>query len=141
MTDIDFKNVQTMIGADAEIGGDIQLKGGIIVYGTVSGSIETQGPVRIAQSGKVLGNIRASNIRIGGFVSGNVTVQEKAVLGEFSKLQGDLLYRQLLIEEGAQFEGRCQMVADDTGPFRKDDLRDESGSRKPTPEELDPPLY
>ena len=100
-----------MIGTDAEIGGDINLQGGLIVYGTVNGSITTQGPVRIAQSGKVFGNITASDIRIGGFVTGNVTVQEKAILGEFSRLQGDLVYKQLLIEEGAQFEGRCHLVS------------------------------
>lgn len=138
MTKIDFKNVQTMIGTDAEINGDIVLQGGIIVYGTVNGSISTRGPVRIAQSGKVIGGITASDIRIGGFVSGNVTVQDKAILGESSKLQGDLVYRQLLIEEGAQFEGRCHLLAENE-PVLQDTDREYSKDKQEAAER-DPEL-
>lgn len=138
MTKIDFKNVQTMIGTDAEIGGDITLDGGVIVYGTVNGSISTKGPVRIAQSGKVIGNISASDVRIGGFVSGNVTVQDKAILGEFSRLQGDLVYRQLLIEEGAQFEGRCHLLSEnDPEPLEPE----ETPASQKSVEEKDPELF
>jgi len=114
-----------MIGADAEIGGDITLQGGVIVYGTVNGSIFTEGPVRITHTGKVIGNINASDIRIGGFVSGNVTVEEKAILGEFSRLKGDLVYRQLLIEEGAQFEGRCHLVEEKSTEKQVEQINDE----------------
>ena len=39
MAKIDFKNVQTMIGAEAVVNGPIKLRGGIIVYGKVYGDI------------------------------------------------------------------------------------------------------
>jgi Integral membrane protein CcmA involved in cell shape determination len=44
MAKIDFKNVQTMIGNGAVVNGPISLKGGIIIYGTVYGDIQTDGP-------------------------------------------------------------------------------------------------
>ena len=57
MTKINFQNVHTMVGADAVVDGPIILKQGIIVYGTVKGTVRTNGPVRIAENGTVKGDI------------------------------------------------------------------------------------
>ena len=112
MAKIDFKNVQTMIGAEAVVNGPIKLRGGIIVYGKVYGDIHTEGPVRITISGEVIGDIQASDARIGGRIQGNVTVSNRIVLGRKSELKGDLIYHSLVIEDGAQFEGSCTVIGD-----------------------------
>ena len=110
MAKIDFKNVQTMIGAEAVVNGPIKLCGGIIVYGKVYGDIHTDGPVRITISGEVIGDVQASDAHIGGRIKGNVTVSNRIVLGRKSELKGDLIYRNLIIEDGAQFEGSCSVI-------------------------------
>ena len=46
----------------------------------------------------------------GGTVDGNVRVESRAVLGAESQLKGDLIYRTLVIEEGAQFQGHCVLA-------------------------------
>ena len=112
MAKIDFKNVQTMIGAEAVVNGPIKLRGGIIVYGKVYGDIHTEGPVRITLSGEVIGDIQASDAHIGGRIQGNVTVSNRIVLGRQSELKGDLIYHSLVIEDGAQFEGSCTVIGD-----------------------------
>ena len=110
MGKIDFHNVHTMIGADAIIKGDIELKGGLIVYGTIEGNVTTDGPVRVAKTAAIIGDVHASDIQIGGRVEGNVIVNNRAVLGNQSNLIGDLTYRRLLIEEGAEFHGKCDLT-------------------------------
>ena len=110
MAKIDFKNVQTMIGVEAVVNGPIKLRGGIIVYGKVYGDIHTDGPVRITISGEVIGDVQASDAHIGGRIKGNVTVYNRIVLGRKSELKGDLIYRNLIIEDGAQFEGSCSVI-------------------------------
>ena len=110
MAKIDFKNIQTMIGAEAVVNGPIKLHGGIIVYGKVYGDIHTDGPVRITISGQVIGDVQASDAHIGGSIQGNVTVSNRIVLGRKSELKGDLIYRSLVIEDGAQFEGSCSVI-------------------------------
>ena len=110
MTKINFQNVHTMIGADASIEGPIVLNEGIIIYGTVIGDIESKGPVRVAQGAIVEGNITGSDIRLGGFVKGNIQSNGQVVLGKKCKLKGDIVYRKLLIEDGAKFEGKCDLV-------------------------------
>ena len=112
MAKIDFKNVQTMIGAEAVVNGPIKLRGGIIVYGKVYGDIHTDGPVRITLSGEIIGDVQASDAHIGGRIQGNVTVSNRIVLGRKSELKGDLIYHSLVIEDGAQFEGSCTVIGD-----------------------------
>ena len=110
MAKIDFKNVQTMIGAGAIVNGPITLKGGIIIYGKVYGDIQTDGPLRITISGQVFGNVQAIDAHIGGSIKGDITVTNKIVLGSKSEISGDLIYRSLIIEDGAQFEGSCSVI-------------------------------
>ena len=110
MAKIDFKNVQTMIGNGAVVNGPISLKGGIIIYGTVYGDIQTDGPLRITISGKVFGNVQASDAHIGGSLKGDISVANKIVLGRKSEIIGDLLYSSLIIEDCAQFQGSCSVI-------------------------------
>jgi len=116
-----FKNIHTMVGPDAEIRGDIKLDEGLIVYGKVFGSIITKGDIRIGKTGKVYGDIQASNIHIGGEIFGNVTVKNRAELGKNSVLDGDLIYKRLHIEQGAKFEGQCTILNEQDSPIENVD--------------------
>ena len=108
MSKINFQNVHTMIGADARIDGPVRLLEGIIIYGQIHGDVITDGPVRVAQNALVQGNISGSHIRVGGTVEGQVILGKKCIL------KGDIIYRKLLIEDGAQFEGKCDIVDRDS---------------------------
>jgi len=111
MAKINFQNVHTMIGADATMHGSVELQEGIIIYGKVLGDVTTQGPVRIAKGASVVGNISGSDIQVGGQVTGNVTAVGLVVLGEKSIMKGDIIYKKLLIEDAAQFEGKCNLAS------------------------------
>ena len=106
----EYKDVHTMIGADAVIQGSVTCEGGIAVYGKVYGDVTSEGPVRVARGGEIHGDIQANESQIGGIVDGNVRVENRAILGAESQLKGDLIYRTLVIEEGAQFQGHCVLV-------------------------------
>ncbi len=105
-----FKNVHTMIGPDAKISGPINLNQGIIIYGEVYGDVSTRGSIRIAKDGIVKGNVKCSNIILGGTIKGHVESQGSVILKKTSQLRGDISYRKLHIEDGAKFEGQCDLV-------------------------------
>ena len=109
-----FKNVHTMIGPDAKIEGPIKLEQGIIIYGYVYGDVFTRGSIRIAKDGLVEGNVSGSNIILGGTIIGHVKSEGSVTLKKTSKLKGDISYRKLHIEDGAQFQGQCELVLDQT---------------------------
>tara|TARA_B100000579_G_C22426612_1_gene663282 strand:- start:309 stop:671 length:363 start_codon:yes stop_codon:yes gene_type:complete len=104
------KNVHTMIGPDATINGPIRLKQGLIVYGKIYGDVITRGPVRVAKNGLVQGNVEGSSVIIGGTVIGNIKSERQVTLRKNCVLKGDISYRKLHIEDGAQFEGQCDLV-------------------------------
>ena len=112
----EYKDVHTMIGADAVIQGNVTCQGGVAVYGKVFGDVTSEGPVRIARGGEVHGNVQANDSQIGGTVDGNVRVENRAVLGSECNLKGDLVYRSLVIEEGAQFQGSCVLIENEPTP-------------------------
>jgi len=60
----------------------------------------------------VVGNIVASDIQIGGIIKGNITVNDRIVLGSQSTVKGDMVYRRLYIQEGAKFSGKCDITDD-----------------------------
>ena len=101
-----------MIGPDANVNGPINLKQGIIIYGKVYGDISTNGSIRIAKDGIVNGNIKCSNIVLGGKIIGDIQSEGSVTLKSTSKLKGDISYRKLHIEDGAKFEGQCDLALD-----------------------------
>jgi cytoskeletal protein CcmA (bactofilin family) len=105
-----LKHVGTMVGADAVIRGDLVLKGGAIICGQVHGNVNTEGPVRGTRDAYVKGDVMASDAFIGGVVEGKLSTFGKVVLRDHSVVKGDIIYRKLVIEEGAQFEGRCDLA-------------------------------
>ena len=107
-----FKNVYTMIGPDAKVSGPINLEQGIIIYGQVYGDVNTRGSIRIARDGTVNGNIKCSSVVLGGKVFGDIKSEGAVTLKKTSQLKGDISYRKLHIEDGAKFEGQCDLVMD-----------------------------
>ena len=104
------KHVETIIGEDAVISGEITLKGGAIISGKIVGNIKTDGTIRITRAGTVDGDIAAGEATVGGILNGNLRA-DRVTLRTDSKVNGDILYKQLMIEEGANFEGRCDLAS------------------------------
>ena len=103
-----IKSVQTMIGVDVVIYGSVELENSIIVYGQIKGSIKTKGSVRLAKSAVVDGDVVGNDIRIAGLVEGNITSAGQV---KTCRVLGDITYRKLIIEDGAKFQGKCEVVA------------------------------
>ena len=100
----------SILGPELEIHGDVKVAGSLLIYGKVFGNIISTGAVRTANGSEVKGNITAKEVTIGGKVDGDVDVDKKVTLGDSSALTGNLKAATLTIEEGAKFEGVCNMA-------------------------------
>ncbi len=114
MIDKKIKNVQTMVGEDMVIDGSVKLENAIIVYGQIKGGVITKGSVRLAKSAAVYGDIIGDDIRIAGLVEGNILSVGQVTLLKTCRVLGDITYRKLIIEDGAKFEGRCEVVKENS---------------------------
>ena len=102
----------SILGPELEIHGDVKVSGSLLIYGKIFGNIESNGAVRTATGSEVKGNIVAKEILIGGKVDGDIDAEKKVTLGDTSILIGNLTSFILTIEEGAKFEGACNMKND-----------------------------
>ncbi|MBT7377207.1 MAG: polymer-forming cytoskeletal protein [Candidatus Marinimicrobia bacterium] len=113
--------MSSILGPELEIKGDVKVAGSLLIYGKVFGNIESNGTVRTAKGSVVKGNIKAKDAAISGEVEGDLVVKSKVTLGDTSLLTGNLKSAILTIEEGATFEGVCNMQNAKTAPPSKTD--------------------
>ncbi|MBN2279983.1 MAG: polymer-forming cytoskeletal protein [Candidatus Marinimicrobia bacterium] len=109
VSNIKANSIDTMIGEETTIEGNLNLKGNIIIYGKIMGNIEATGSINVSPGAQVDGQLKAAVIQLGGKVTGNISAAGKIILGEKSFLTGDISTPNLVIKEGAKFEGRCDM--------------------------------
>jgi cytoskeletal protein CcmA (bactofilin family) len=115
---------ETIISADVKIEGKITSSGNIRIDGEIQGDIFSKGNIKIGDSAKINGQMNANIITIGGKVSGIVKAKDKAILNSKSHLKGDIFTKNLVIEEGAKFDGNCK-----TG--ESIDIAEPKGTNKP----------
>jgi len=98
----------TIISRGVKIEGKIISSGNIRIDGEIQGDIFCESNITIGEDAKVDGQINANAITIGGKVSGIVRAKEKLILDSNSNLKGDIYTKNLVIEEGAKFDGKCK---------------------------------
>ena len=98
-----------LIGNGTTIKGEITATGDIRVDGTIIGTMKSTGKVVIGQQGIVEGDIVCNSADISGRVKGTVRVEELTTLKSTSRLEVELFTKQLFIDVGAIFTGRCDM--------------------------------
>ncbi len=103
------QGIMNFIGAGTEVKGDLASNGDIRVDGSIEGTVRVQQRLVVGDSGKIAGDIHALHATIAGYIKGNVSVKKTLILKPNSKIDGDIITDQLIIESGAQFNGRCTM--------------------------------
>ena len=101
-----------LIAAGTVFEGKLKTPGSIRVDGKVIGDVVATQNVSVGTSGEVEGNITAASVTIGGKLKGSVVAQEKLVFESKAMVKGDIRAGKLVVDEGAQFDGKCAMSAE-----------------------------
>lgn len=99
----------TIVGPSTVVQGNLDIKGSVLVYGTVLGDVRSNGQVRTAKDSIIKGAVVAQEAVIDGELDGSLTTKGRATLGSSAKIVGELRVQLLVIEEGAQYSGKCKM--------------------------------
>ncbi len=105
--------LETVIGAESSFQGNLRSKGSVRIDGKIEGGISAEGVI-LGERGEIQGDISARTVVVGGKVTGNIHATESLELLTKSQVFGDLHAPQLLIAEGAIFEGSCLMASEKT---------------------------
>lgn len=108
--------IETLIGAETVINGDIQFSGGLRVDGTIRGNVsEIAGKsctLVLSEHGRIEGAIDSAQAVINGTVVGPVKAREYIELQSKSRVSGDVYYKTLEIHTGAVVEGKLVYIND-----------------------------
>lgn len=106
----------SILGRDIVITGDIKTDGDVQIDGRLDGNI-VAGTVTIGEQGAVNGKIIAQNVHVRGKVTG--IVESLIVeLAETANVQADLVQDQLMIANGAFFDGKCTRKSTSATPIK-----------------------
>jgi len=94
----------SVLGADTRIKGDIVASADLHIDGRIEGDIACQSLVQ-GESSEIVGGIAAETARLAGTVRGSIATRELVIL-RTARIQGDVTYDALTIEQGAQVDGR-----------------------------------
>ena len=100
---LNIVNVGTTITGDLNSDGDMRLDG------NVKGYISSKARLVLGPTSKVDGDIKAANLEVSGEVNGNIYVSELLTVKSTAKINGDIVSNKLIIEAGAEFNGKCSM--------------------------------
>ena len=96
----------TIISNGVKIEGKLSSSGNIRFEGEIKGDISTNATVVVGEKAIVKGKIDAVSILIGGKVSGTINAKEKLTLSATGNMEGDIITKILVVEEGATFNGK-----------------------------------
>jgi cytoskeletal protein CcmA (bactofilin family) len=103
-------------GAEPELTGEISFKDMLRVNGYFAGTIHSKkGTLIIDASARVDADIEVGIAVIGGTVRGDIVAHQRVELGPNAKIYGNIWTRSLAIQQGAIFDGVCQMLEDEEG--------------------------
>ncbi|TIX49177.1 bactofilin family protein [Alteraurantiacibacter aquimixticola] len=94
----------SVIGPDVTIKGNIEASADLHVDGRVEGDLTCQSLVQ-GEASHIDGNIKADRARLSGNVKGTIAAKELVIL-KSARVEGDVTYDTLTIEQGATVDGR-----------------------------------
>ena len=108
--------IDTLIGAETRIEGNISFSGGLRVDGEISGNIVAvpgkSSTLVLSEHGRVNGEISVTHLMLNGVVEGPVRATEYLELQSKAKVTGNVHYKTLEIQLGAIVEGRLIHLSD-----------------------------
>jgi cytoskeletal protein CcmA (bactofilin family) len=106
----------SLLGRDLIITGDIKTDGEVQIDGRLDGNL-TAGTVTIGEQGAVNGKVIATTVHVRGKVSGKIDANT-IELSETANVQADLIQDQLMIANGAFFDGKCARKSGSPAPMK-----------------------
>jgi len=102
--------IDTLVGAETRIDGDMVFSGGLRVDGTIRGNVLEQpgspSTIILSEHGRIEGSVTAAKIVLNGTVVGPVKSAQFIELQTKARITGDLHYKSLEMHTGAVIDGK-----------------------------------
>ena len=129
MADAQFSEVGGYIGRGCKLTGKFLFEGTTTIEGEVEGEIMVRGEVIIGEQATISGKIIATSVLIRGKVTAEIQAENGIEIQPPGILNGDITTQNLVVRDGAIFDGNCSMKRDQREgkilPLLRQEPRDE----------------
>lgn len=111
--------MDTLIGRQSEIIGDIKFSGGLHIEGTVKGNVtaanDDKSLIQLSETGTIEGEVKAPFVVLNGVIIGDVHGSEHIDLAPKARITGNVYYGLIEMSLGAEVNGKLvhMQTADD----------------------------
>jgi cytoskeletal protein CcmA (bactofilin family) len=123
--------VDTLVGSNSKINGDVHFQGGCHIDGTVKGNVtadpDSESALSISDIGNVNGGVTVPYVVLNGIVRGDVFANRRVELGPTARVIGNVYYNLIEMAIGAEINGKLVHQPEGQVPLLKQTQRiDES---------------
>ena len=127
-------SINTIIGPNANLTGDVEINGFTRVDGSIRGNVKAKGRIVIGERARIKGNVSGTNITVGGVVCGNVIADGHFILLSTGVVIGDIITRRIQADDGSFINGRVVVCTNDEGWAKTtSEYKDAQGIRSALP--------
>lgn len=102
--------IDTLIGQNTEVRGDVVFTGGLHVDGVIKGNVtaaeDGSSMLSLSERGRIEGEVRVPNLVLNGTVIGDVYSGDHIELANKSRINGNLYYKVMQMAGGAEVNGK-----------------------------------
>ena len=109
--DIKDGTLSGFVGTGTMLTGEASFRGMLRVDGHLTGRVTSEdGTLIVGTGGQVDADIEVAIATINGTVNGDIIARQRLELGRAARVNGNIQTPQLVVEQGAVFEGSCRMI-------------------------------
>ena len=101
--------LNALLGKGSQFEGKLIFEGTVRIDGKFRGEIHSEGKLVVGEHGDLEGEIWVESAVISGKVKGNINAKGKLELQPPARIEGNIITPVLMVQEGAVFDGQCQM--------------------------------
>jgi cytoskeletal protein CcmA (bactofilin family) len=116
--------IANRISKGAVIEGEIKSETDIRIDGKIKGILHCTAKVVIGQTGIFEGDMQCKEASIEGHITGKVQINGLLYIKKTARLEGEIFYKRLIVEEGANISGTLTMSGGTTKKMLKDNLEE-----------------
>ena len=112
--------LDSLVGKNSCVTGDISFSGGLhvdgVIRGSVSGEVESLSSLTVSEHGTIEGQVRVARIFLNGLVKGDVYSTERVELASSARVEGNVYYGLMEMAIGAEVNGKLVRISEDDRP-------------------------
>jgi cytoskeletal protein CcmA (bactofilin family) len=102
-------NLTAFIDQGSTFEGKLSFKDTVRIDGGFTGEITSENTLIVGESGEIEASIRSTTVVISGSVVGDIQASKQVFLHKTARVKGDIATPNIVIEEGAVFNGKLTM--------------------------------